>query len=164
MAGSNCVGFGHLDSVGRYVPMPCTSELIIHLRLTPFLHQNGRRDGLMRRAVRASSCKARPPRCDRPFSDGTTQSLPASVTPSSSNTSVATISSTGLTTGLSSGSTTIAAVSGSIRVSTTLTVLNYGNRVIGSSGNRVKKRQQPGVRRWGRRVVHATSRTGLTES
>lgn len=58
------------------------------------------------------------------FSDGTTRNLTTTVTWSSSNTTVATITSTGLATGLKAGSTTIAAVSGSIPAQTTLTVLN----------------------------------------
>ena len=56
------------------------------------------------------------------YSDGSTQNLTSSVVWSSSNTSVATISSTGLASGVGPGSSTIQAVSGSVTGSTTLTV------------------------------------------
>jgi len=56
------------------------------------------------------------------YSDGSTQNLTNSVTWSSSNTSVATISATGLATGVGTGSSTIQAASGSITGSTTLNV------------------------------------------
>lgn len=57
------------------------------------------------------------------FSDGSTQNLTGTVTWSSSNGNVATISTAGLATGISAGSTTITAASGSISAQTTLTVL-----------------------------------------
>jgi len=56
------------------------------------------------------------------YSDGSTQNLTSSVVWSSSNTSVATISSTGLASSVGTGSSTIQAVSGSVTGSTTLTV------------------------------------------
>jgi trimeric autotransporter adhesin len=56
------------------------------------------------------------------YSDGSTQNLTRSVVWSSSNTSVATISNTGLASGVGPGSSTIQAVSGSVAGSTTLTV------------------------------------------
>jgi hypothetical protein len=56
------------------------------------------------------------------YSDGSTQNLTASVTWSSSNTTAATIDSSGLATTLSTGSTTIQAVSGTVRNSASLTV------------------------------------------
>jgi uncharacterized protein YjdB len=56
------------------------------------------------------------------FSDGSTQNLTASATWSSATPSVATISATGLATALTTGSSTIQAVSGGVAGSTTLTV------------------------------------------
>src|SRR6266478_2744557 len=56
------------------------------------------------------------------YSDGSTQNLTSTVAWSSSNTTVATINSTGLATAVGAGSTTIQASSGSISGSTTLTV------------------------------------------
>jgi YD repeat-containing protein len=56
------------------------------------------------------------------YSDGSTQDLTTTVTWASSTTAVATISSTGLATTLTQGSTTISATSGSIQGSTLLTV------------------------------------------
>jgi|SRR5215469_16850929 len=56
------------------------------------------------------------------YSDGTKRNITTSVTWSSSNSAVATISSTGVATGLASGGTTIRATSGSITASATLTV------------------------------------------
>jgi len=56
------------------------------------------------------------------YSDGSTQNLTNSVTWSSSHTSVATINSAGLASGVGTGSTTIRAVSGSVTGSTALTV------------------------------------------
>ena len=56
------------------------------------------------------------------YSDGSTQNLTNSVTWGSSNTSVATINSTGLATAAGTGNTTISAFSGSVSASTTLTV------------------------------------------
>jgi hypothetical protein len=56
------------------------------------------------------------------FTDGSTQNLTSSVTWSSSNTSVATISAGGLAKGVSTGTSTIQAASGSLTGSTTLTV------------------------------------------
>src|SRR5208283_866745 len=56
------------------------------------------------------------------FSDGSKQNLTTSATWTSSATSVATISSGGLATGVAAGSTTIQATSGSINGSTGLTV------------------------------------------
>ena len=56
------------------------------------------------------------------FSDGSTANLTSSVTWTSSNTAVATITSAGLATGVAAGSTTIQATSGGIGGSTSLTV------------------------------------------
>src|SRR5208283_2109984 len=56
------------------------------------------------------------------YSDGSKQNLTSSATWTSSATSVATISSGGLATGVAPGSTTIQATSGSINGSTGLTV------------------------------------------
>jgi uncharacterized protein YjdB len=56
------------------------------------------------------------------YSDGSTQNLTNSVTWSSSNTSVAMISSAGLASGVGTGSSTIQAASGSVTGSTTLNV------------------------------------------
>ena len=56
------------------------------------------------------------------YSDGSTQNLTSSATWSSSTLGVATISSAGLASGLTKGSTTISATSGTIAGSTTLTV------------------------------------------
>jgi uncharacterized protein YjdB len=56
------------------------------------------------------------------FSNGTTQNLTNSVSWTSSSTSVATVSSTGLVTGASPGSTTITATQGGVSASTTVTV------------------------------------------
>jgi hypothetical protein len=58
------------------------------------------------------------------FSDNSTQDLTAQVTWSSSDGAVASISNTGLAAGLATGSTTIAAASGGISGTTTLTVTN----------------------------------------
>lgn len=58
------------------------------------------------------------------YSDNTTKDITASVTWSSSNTGVATVSSTGLTTAVAAGSTTIKAESGDISGTTALTVTN----------------------------------------
>ncbi len=60
------------------------------------------------------------------YSDGSTQNLTNSVTWGSSNTSVATINSTGLATAAGTGNTTISAFSGSVSGSTTLTVTSPG--------------------------------------
>jgi DNA-binding beta-propeller fold protein YncE len=56
------------------------------------------------------------------FSDGSTQNLTSSATWNSSEPSVATISATGLATGVAAGSTTIMASSGALSGPTTLTV------------------------------------------
>jgi uncharacterized protein YjdB len=56
------------------------------------------------------------------YSDGTQQDLTGVVTWSSSNVGVATVSATGLATGVASGSTTISAVYGGFNANTTLTV------------------------------------------
>jgi hypothetical protein len=56
------------------------------------------------------------------YSDGTSHDLTSSATWSSSNTSVATISSAGLASGVSAGSSAMTATSGTISGSTTLTV------------------------------------------
>jgi hypothetical protein len=56
------------------------------------------------------------------YSDGSTQNLSSQVTWSSSNTAVATINSSGLASGVSTGSTTITATSGNVSGTTTLTV------------------------------------------
>jgi len=56
------------------------------------------------------------------YSDGTSYNITTQVTWSSSNTSVATVNSTGLATAFSAGTATITATSGSILGSTTLTV------------------------------------------
>lgn len=56
------------------------------------------------------------------YSDGSQQNLTTAVTWSSSNTAAATISSSGLATGVATGNTTIQASSGSINASTVLTV------------------------------------------
>ncbi|MBA3947942.1 MAG: Ig-like domain-containing protein, partial [Herpetosiphonaceae bacterium] len=56
------------------------------------------------------------------YSDGRTQDISSSVTWSSGNTTVATISSTGLATGVKTGITTIAATSGSVSGTTSLIV------------------------------------------
>ena len=56
------------------------------------------------------------------YSDGTTHDISTQVTWSSSNTSVATVNSSGLVTTVATGSTTITVTSGSISGSTTLTV------------------------------------------
>jgi hypothetical protein len=56
------------------------------------------------------------------YSDGSTQNLTNSVSWTSSNTSVGTISNTGLASGVGPGSSTIQATSGSVTGSTTLTV------------------------------------------
>ncbi len=58
------------------------------------------------------------------FSNGTTQNLTGSVAWNSSNTAVVTISSAGLATALTNGSSTIQATSGSVSGSTVLTVVN----------------------------------------
>ena len=60
------------------------------------------------------------------YSDGSTQNLTNSVTWGSSNTSVATIDSTGLATAVGTGNTTVSAVSGSVSGSTTLIVTSLG--------------------------------------
>src|SRR5438445_1620258 len=57
------------------------------------------------------------------FTDGTTRDLTTSVTWTSSNQNVATINASGVASALAAGTTTIAAASGSINTSTTLTVL-----------------------------------------
>jgi hypothetical protein len=70
------------------------------------------------------------------YKDGTTINLPNSVTWSSSNPAVATINSSGLAIGVSDGSTTITATSGSISASTTFTFVgnlylaDYSNNLI----------------------------------
>ena len=60
------------------------------------------------------------------YSDGSMQNLTSSVTWNSSSTSVATITSGGLVTGVGTGSTTISATSGSISGSTNLSVVPVG--------------------------------------
>ncbi len=67
------------------------------------------------------------------YSDGSHQDLTQSATWTSSSPSVATISSTGLATGVAAGSTTIRATSGSIYGTTTLTVTAAGNFTISAS-------------------------------
>ncbi len=67
------------------------------------------------------------------YSDSTTQNITGSVSWSSSNAAIATISSAGMASGVSAGTTSIEAMSGTIYGTTTLTVtastttLNYGN-------------------------------------
>src|SRR5208337_283600 len=56
------------------------------------------------------------------YSNGSTQNLTSAVTWSSSNTADATVSTSGLVTGIASGSATIKAVSGSLSVSSTAPV------------------------------------------
>ncbi|HXZ80502.1 MAG TPA: Ig-like domain-containing protein [Terriglobales bacterium] len=56
------------------------------------------------------------------FNDGTTKDVTSSVTWTSSNTAVATITTSGLAQGVASGSTTITASSGTVTASTTLQV------------------------------------------
>ena len=56
------------------------------------------------------------------YSDGSTQNLTSTASWSSSNTAVATVNSTGLTSGVGTGASTIQAASGSVTGSTTLTV------------------------------------------
>ena len=65
------------------------------------------------------------------YSDSSTQNLTSGVTWSSTNSSVATISSAGLATGVGAGSTTITATSGSISGSTTLTVTTLPSGLVG---------------------------------
>jgi concanavalin A-like lectin/glucanase superfamily protein/Big-like domain-containing protein len=67
------------------------------------------------------------------YSDGSHQDLTSSATWSSSNQSVATITSTGYATGVATGTTTIKAVSGSISGTTTLTVTAAGTFTITAS-------------------------------
>lgn len=61
------------------------------------------------------------------YSDGTSRNLTTQVTWSSSDTSVATVSSSGLATALSTGTTTITTTSGGISGNTTLTVRSGGS-------------------------------------
>lgn len=68
------------------------------------------------------------------YNNGSTQNLTSSVTWSSSSTSVATISSTGLVTAVSAGGTTIQAVLGSVTGSTPLTVVAGTSGVGGCDG------------------------------
>ena len=67
------------------------------------------------------------------YSDGSHQDLTNSATWTSSSPSIATISSTGLATGVAAGSTTIKAASGSINGTTSLTVTASGNFTIGAA-------------------------------
>ncbi len=67
------------------------------------------------------------------YSDGSQQNLTNSATWTSSATSVATINTTGLATGIAQGSTTIRATSGQISGSATLTVTGSGNFTISAS-------------------------------
>src|SRR6202012_1740451 len=67
------------------------------------------------------------------YSDGSHQDLTNSATWTSSQTSVATISSTGLATGVAAGTTVIQAASGSVRGTTNLTVTAGANFSISAS-------------------------------
>jgi Domain of unknown function (DUF1929)/Bacterial Ig-like domain (group 3)/Bacterial Ig-like domain (group 2)/Galactose oxidase, central domain len=73
------------------------------------------------------------------YSDGTNNNLTATATWSSSNAGDATVSDTsgsqGLATGVAGGTATISAASGSIKGSTTLTVLNNTTTVVASNSN-----------------------------
>ncbi len=75
------------------------------------------------------------------YSDGSHQDLTSSATWTSSSPSIATITSTGLATGVAAGSTTIKAASGSIYGTTTLTVTAASNFTISASPSSVSVAQ-----------------------